>query len=54
MIDYRNVLGNKPRSVPAYVYPRPDHFVRAHAAGWMRPFDLAEFEAHSSAQAESS
>lgn len=45
MTDYSNVLGNKPKPKLRPIYPTLDHFRRASQSGWMRPFDLAEYEA---------
>jgi hypothetical protein len=44
--DYSNVLGNKPKSERMQIYPSPDHFRRASESGWMRPFELAEYESY--------
>jgi hypothetical protein len=50
--DYSNVLGNKPKSRRMQIYPTLDHFRRASQSGWMRPFDLAEYEAYRNAESE--
>ena len=52
MTDYSNVLGNKPKPRRMQIYPMLDHFRRASDSGWMRPFDLAEFEAYHNAESE--
>lgn len=52
MVDYSNVLGNKPKPWRMQVYPALDHFHRASQSGWMRPFDLAEYEAYRNAESE--
>lgn len=52
MTDYSNVLGNKPKPRRIHIYPTLDHFHRASQSGWMRAFDLAEYEANRNAEPE--
>ena len=52
MTDYSNVLGNKPKPERILIYPKPDQFRRASESGWMRPIDLAKFEAFSNVEAK--
>jgi hypothetical protein len=49
--DISHVFENKPNR-RIEVYPTLDHFRRASQSGWMRPFDLAEYEARLHAQSE--
>ena|ERR1035438_6714657 len=49
--DYSDVLGNRPNR-RIQIYPTLDHFRRANESGWMRPFDLAEYEASRNAESE--
>jgi hypothetical protein len=49
--DYSDVLGNRPNR-RIQIYPTLDHFRRASESGWMRPFDLAEYEASRNAESE--
>lgn len=51
MADNSNVFENKPIR-RMQVYPTLDHFRRASQSGWMRPFDLAEYEAYLNAESE--
>ncbi len=51
MADDSNVFGNKPNR-RMQIYPTLDHFRRASQSGWMRPFDLAEYEACLNADSE--
>jgi hypothetical protein len=50
--DYSKVLGNKPKPRRMQIYPTLDHFSQASQSGWMRPFDLAEYEAYRNAESE--
>ncbi len=52
MADYRNVLGTRPKTGVMQIYPALDHFRRARESGWMRPFDLAEYETCRDAEAQ--
>ncbi|MGO9433056.1 MAG: hypothetical protein ACLPH3_04485 [Terracidiphilus sp.] len=52
MSDYSNVLGNMQKPRRMQIYPTLDHFHRASQSGWMRPFDLAEYEACRNAESE--
>ena len=45
MTDHSQVLGKRAKPTRLLVYPTLEHFHRASESGWMRPFDLAEYEA---------
>jgi hypothetical protein len=52
MADSGKIIEEKPKSMRVPVYPTLDHFRRASESGWMRPFDLAEYEACRKAEME--